>query len=132
MIKANELRVGNVIISEAGVVRTVTGHDIREQWWHEGDPHGSVGASINSIPLTPEWLERCGFKKDRNEDNNSYETYTILKLDGGIACEEDGYFHRITDMDGYYDQRAGIKIEFVHQLQNRYHSLTGEELNVKL
>jgi hypothetical protein len=88
--------------------------------------------NCDPIPLTPEWLERCGFVKEKDEDGNSYSTYTILKLDGGISKEEDGWYHRVTDVDGYYEQRVGVKIEFVHQLQNKFLDQTGEELKIEL
>ena len=123
----NELRVGNYILFKLG-----------------GEGKGKIGSmkrgdfgrfndsEYHPIPLTPEWLERCGLVKVKEEDSNSYLSYSILKLDGVIAKQEDGWYQMITDIDGYHEQNVGVKLEFVHQLQNRYQSLAGEELNVKL
>lgn len=132
MIKANELRKGVIIIDYTGDVREVTGRDIQQQCWHEEGQTGTLGAPLNPIELTPEWLDRLGFEKAKDEDSNHYETWSILKLDGVIAKQEDGWYQMITDVDGYYEQNVGVKLEFVHQLQNRYQSLTGEELENKM
>lgn len=132
MIRVNELRIGNVIVSDAGVVRKVTGHDIREQWRHEEDPHGSTGASINPIPLTPEWLERCGFVIKHEASEQDPFTYSILKMDLDLAKEDDGYCLRFECQDSYYDCNIGTQLLYLHQLQNLFFALSGEELNVKL
>jgi hypothetical protein len=111
MIKANELRVGNIIVSEGGIIRSVTGHDIKEQWWHEGDPHGSAGASINPIALTPERLERCGFTFDLFA---GYYVYELPNKPQGIDSIKVG---------------SGV---YLHQLQNLYFAITGEEIQIKM
>lgn len=129
MIKANELRVGNLVISEAEVVRNVTGHDIKEQWWHEGDPHGSDGASINPIPLTVEWLDRCGLIQKQLEPDDLPQWSNINM---NIAQYTDGFYLYTITSDPWHDQAVGKKIEYVHTLQNISLDLFGEELNVKL
>lgn len=70
---------------------------------------------LSPIPLTPEILEGCGFEKEnvwfcnRNIDikmlDNIYEVYINEIL---------------------------TKVQSLHQLQNLYFALTGEELTVKL
>ena len=57
---------------------------------------------IEPIPLTEEWLIRFGFKKDMVLLTNS-------------------------DGDNFY--LSDFKIEYVHQLQNLYFALTGNELD---
>lgn len=69
------------------------------------------------IPLTEEWLLRFGFEKDRSgyrlDDINS-----LSFSENYIVC--------------WHDKVLGIKqIEYVHQLQNLYFTLTGEELTIK-
>lgn len=73
---------------------------------------------INPIPLTPEWLERCGLhKKFWNSDKD-------LKLE---IYENKAY------IGNNFSTNASIihNINYVHQLQNLYFALTGEELQIK-
>jgi hypothetical protein len=80
-------------------------------------------SAFTPIPLTEEWLMRMGFEKRENGWN---------KLD---ICDE--------FCDLYYEYLSGVHlcvggqhiclphIKFVHQIQNIYHALTGEELEIK-
>jgi hypothetical protein len=139
MIKDTELRKGNLLVLSVNWKDNI--HRIDEIYTDEVKvtsiedggcfPRMKMG-SCNPIPLTPDWLERCGFEKVKEEDSNSYLSYSILKLDDIIAKQKDGWHQMITDVDGYHEQNIGVKLEFVHQLQNRYQSLTGEELEIKL
>lgn len=73
---------------------------------------------INPIPLTPEWLERCGLSKRYwNSDKD-------LKLE---IYENKAY------IGNNFSTNASIvhNINFVHQLQNLYFALAGEELTIK-
>lgn len=69
------------------------------------------------IVLTEDWLIRFGFKKD------------ILPYFGSLIFEKDGITldHDFVLMD--IDKR--VEIKYVHQLQNLYFALTGEELQLK-
>lgn len=74
------------------------------------------------IPLTEDWLEKFGLVCDKDADefeewyNPDVESWFILKDKVG------GY---------YYPYGSSIEIDFVHQLQNLYFALTGEELTLK-
>ena len=74
---------------------------------------------VEPIPLTEEWLLKLGFKKTEWDNFNSYRLmignndYTIVLYSDG-NCE-------VGDI-------ITCKIEYVHQLQNLYFALTGEEL----
>lgn len=73
---------------------------------------------MEPIPLTPEILEMAGF-----EVPDGYND-TVLYKDG-IMID----FHL-----GEYKLRENnrIKLKYLHQLQNLYFALTGEELEIKL
>lgn len=79
---------------------------------------------IEPILLTEEWLLRFGFEKDYNS--------WILKINGGriaIIPQADYYNFAIWSGLGMHDDYAFIsQIKFVHQLQNLYFALTGNEL----
>lgn len=82
---------------------------------------------IEPIPLTPEWLERMGFVKNTREEwdgpkielEHSLEWFTIK-----------GYGPDSFMLMGS-EWTTGKPFQFVHQLQNLYFALTGEELIIK-
>ncbi len=103
-MKASDLRVGNWV-SKHGEYYQITSATIVSLERGESD--------AEPIPLTEEWLLKFGFKR---HPNYSYWFCgrIILVIDNGV------YF--LCDVD------MRIDIKYVHQLQNLYHALTGEEL----
>lgn len=80
--------------------------------------------AFDPIELTPSILEQCGFAKPQNED----ELYFIK---GDCA---DVFFYN--DENGFEchvgNELTYNHIKHLHQLQNLYFSLTGEELKINL
>jgi len=79
------------------------------------------------IPLTPEILEKCGFVEDkynpgRFEKEIDDQHKLVYGSYDGIILECDDTFYNI----------ELSKIQYVHQLQNLYFALTGNELNINL
>jgi hypothetical protein len=75
------------------------------------------------IPITPEILEKCGFVVNGNElmyDVNDIHTFIIESKNVGKY---------------YYTGGEGVElsreIQYVHELQNLYYAIEGEELEVK-
>jgi len=69
------------------------------------------------IPLTEEWLLKFGFE----ESGGHFETNPALWVSiGGLTGPTDIWIH------GEYV--PSVKIGYVHQLQNLYFALTGQEL----
>jgi hypothetical protein len=109
-MKPNELRIGNYV-AYAGSIWKVSGilppHPVKDFYTVELFDNGVVDAKLEDlqpIPLTAEWVKRFGL----NQSN----------LVGGIYTDGDLYI--TVDMPKY-----------VHQLQNLYFALTGEELTIK-
>ena len=125
MIKANELRLGNYVeyhISDS--------MDERKQWWELDKIEGSDiqwltenpdDQDYRPIPLTEEWLiEKMKFHKQNNQ------IYSIgLKL--FISWWNTNSIE--IDING---EVLIINCKYVHELQNIYFALTGEELELKL
>jgi hypothetical protein len=117
-MKANELRVGNYV---KGI-----GHNI--SWLVEGIEtdyiHSSNAwrllSSFEPIPLNTNWLLKLGFKYNNYEELYQKDIFDIDIID-------DVYCHFY--MNEYGDWYRNIK--YVHQLQNLYFALTGEELTIK-
>jgi len=85
---------------------------------------------IQPIPLTEEWLLKCGFKK------NMFGVF-LLDFSGYYLCKNDVGFFLVTDeVDdefGFVPERPILlKIKFIHQLQNFYFALVGEEIKIQI
>jgi hypothetical protein len=123
-MNTNELRIGNLCQDKiSGALLKVTGT-------HENDISFYVidrnlfplqpGWQAEPIPLTEEWLLRFGFEKN---DNNQF-----ILMEGSV----DILFNK--DLNGWTCDGINFSInmtEHVHQLQNLYFVLTGEELKLK-
>jgi hypothetical protein len=118
--RANELRIGNYLSGKQGHV-TVT--EIRENNMvkiHNNTSSFYVGTCLEPIPLTEEWLLKFGFAQINNRftlENFRFHIEKPCNYHGFLFCENHIV---ITD-----------KIKHVHQLQNLYFALTGEELTIK-
>lgn len=119
MIQANELMIGNWVLTEQGHYQ-LTGFDIYKS--DENNLHG-----LQPIQLTEEILIKAGFDKkigityfNKSENNIYNQKYFIDKI----------------EFNEFYFCIAGMgtisKITYLHQLQNLYFALTGEELNINL
>lgn len=115
MIKASELRVGNMLYKD-GIVVTIDARSIFDIW--------DVSDKYDPIPLTPELLERCGFDDLRKEMINvefADKHHAINECDNGWT-----FYPFCTN-----DKDLEINITSLHQLQNLYFALTGSELTIK-
>jgi hypothetical protein len=110
-MKANELRIGNIINigEEINKLELVDFVDIYE---HKTLFH------YQPILLTDEWLIKLGFESDGIEWWNS-----IIIL----AISKQGLWYCPTEQPHCV---VGQKFEYVHQLQNLHYAITGDELNV--
>jgi hypothetical protein len=118
-IKANELRIGNWV--------NVTDKDYQvTQILERGVNCGHIGAMydlVKPIPITTEWLLKFGFKE------KSKWTFVLNTPNGRMLT-----YHLGTKIIHYGSNGYGsgeINCEYVHQLQNLYFALTGEELTIK-
>ena len=113
-MKASELRIGNLFIEEYSdkiikviklekIIITFSGLFL-DKW------------QAKPIPLNEEWLVKFGFETDNIEWWNGIISIGIYK---------DGLFYCPT---GEISLRIGKEIQYLHQLQNLYFTLIGEEL----
>jgi hypothetical protein len=110
-MEANELRMGNWLKRLDNTLFQVTGNDI-----HSMDDLPDY-LKPHPIPLTEEWLLKLGILK------NGHNCFT-----SGGWCEL--YFvNGVLNFE--YDDKTIAIAENVHQLQNLYFALTGEELTIK-
>ena len=118
MISKNELRIGNWAqvlgvykdsFLKAGIVQVDAELILLVE-------QSKVG--LLPIPLTPEILEKCGFKGDKM----SLGLLTIKVMQNWVNVYDE-FIHA---------SGVSFPCEHLHQLQNLYYALTGEELEVKI
>jgi hypothetical protein len=146
MIKAHELRIGNSVsvmlksflaIDTADekpfVVLAVGESTVMIKPWSCGQKEDIPLEYVNPIALTPEMLEKAGFK--RKEDSSEE---VIAFSDSGRDITQLITTVRFcnSDITLYYEHEKfyykGRRQSFLHQLQNLYFALTGEELEITL
>lgn len=133
MIKASELRIGNLLnwdcdnlCAGEGYVSEIYEHGFRFVSNKGCHPNGDEYKEIKPIPITAEWLEKFGFDKITEGGDNFCDEY--LKSPVLIHCDgEDFWF----GFDAGPKLRRNFAITSLHQLQNLYFALTGEELKIK-
>lgn len=118
MIKATELRIGNWV---DGGYNDRLYYRIKEHDFLNTD-----FAITKPIPLTEEILLKCGF-----DFFNTCLYHPVIKHQYQFRFYENDLYY------GFYGECEFIKetqqpIKYLHQLQNLFYSLTGEELNVEL
>ena len=132
-MKSNELRIGNILTVGRYDVKVIEIHHLGvqvcdlEETQDTWEPYVD---RIKPIPLTEEWLLKFGFE-NIDKGGNDFITYTdsehnyYLQID---VRRKDGKY-LILD-NSFDDLRAFsmVDIEYVHQLQNLYFALTGNEL----
>ena len=123
-MKANELRQGNIvdkgIIHWIGFFNGIPSVGVLENEYDSFTKTVKL-KSIKPIPLTEEWLIKFGFVKSLD--------YWVISNKGffvGVTLKE--VIYPMFDIDNPMLIKT---LKHVHQLQNLYFALTGEELTIK-
>lgn len=122
-LQANELRFGNWVNYD-GFPNTVLSiispeprpDRFKDQWVIEINPPDSFNVTLSDllpIPLDESWLKRGGFEASRNNPRSFHYYEYYIENDGFWIAGPD---YLLTD------------ISYVHQLQNLFFALTGQEL----
>lgn len=115
-MKVNELRVGNWTNNNVENVK-LSKKDLIFLLTNDNEHFA------NPIPLTEEWLIKFGFE----EDDDDYLKSITESLDLQVNIKR----NRIV-LEGYDGVNfLEIKPQYVHQLQNLFYYLCGEELQIK-
>jgi hypothetical protein len=121
-MKAEELRIGNWVKGDYSGEKQATIENISDL------QNGNV--YLSPIPITEEWLKRFGFK--------IYDDcYAAIDLRGRynrkliICLDEHNIWCIAPSMNDFYTDdyfTDDIELPYIHQLQNLYYALTGQEL----
>jgi hypothetical protein len=139
-MKANELRIGNYVrFSEDGTIFTVD--SIEEKGLVVQNEEETAWIELEEfepIPLTEEWFLKFGFEIKNHFSIHKTPIYFKGEMDIDYCFsyadfrEDYSFYVEYTDSpfdsdtDKLYPVSLGIK--YVHQLQNLWFTLTGEEL----
>lgn len=138
MIKANELRIGNWIADRGGKEWQIYSWESRDKVSAEtpmlfrtikGHPLTEYVQYLKPIPLTEERLEKFGFERRESKMYDGHlDVWYFYIHDGKIMFNTE----LVTDGEIIIQfRRFPIVVKYVHQLQNLYFALTGEELEFK-
>lgn len=138
MIQPNELRLGNYVQDRGGKVLKIdtfeTTHNGEEYVLKVGQrmfvngnevhPLTEYSDYLQPIPLSDEWLAKFGF------DDDGFRQYTLLnwgiKVVESLASKGSWIVYQ-----GFLRQFQEIaEVQYIHQLQNLFFALTGEELKL--
>jgi hypothetical protein len=125
MIDKRELRIGNKVASPKHglVIATIQGIATNNIVMLEEVSTYDFFSDIEPIPLTPEWLLKFGFTDEGSHDYGEHwwtHPKSEASFDGDAFCYTD-------DWGIHY---LGIA-KFIHQFQNNFYCMTGEELTIK-
>lgn len=134
MIKANELRVGNIVniiaIDQNIVIKSISEVDNLAglfTWLEKNEEYEDSLTAIEPIPLSSDVLLRCGFIDPAgNSFGCRLEVNTVDEL---CWYRQDNSLRYQTKLDGF---TRDFNIKNLHQLQNLYFALTGKELEINL
>jgi len=134
MIKAEELRIGNVLellandmkfplptgryvnVTEIKKDRIQVNMKLKNNEF--GFTFNRRFKTLQPIPLTEEWILKCGFEKINKSSVNAQFTFK-----GRIIVIRDGNF---------VDYGSSVILPTIHKLQNFIYALTNEELKIEL
>jgi hypothetical protein len=123
-MKASELRIGNLVEYKNQYINVSGIGPFGIQ--SEGKEYLIIAKfstpDIQPIPLTEEWLLKFGFKWKGLISKGRY--LTIFTPCGKALFFKDNYFI-------FSGVTIETQIKYVHQMQNLYFALTGEELTLK-
>lgn len=127
-MEAKELRIGNFIFNGNNQIVEINIDRLRLL---------EKGINYEPIPLTQEWLLKFGFKKQKavyipvfSKRTNSKIWFSVY---GREEYQDPNELH-INDPKKWFSveyNKFDVKIKYIHQLQNIYWCLTGEELTLK-
>lgn len=142
MIDPKTLMIGNYLTFLGETVEVVGIHHLKERpemyWISMKDAIDAKMIHFKPIPLTEQWLLDFGFEKDKNDwfcfDYQAYiPAYVgiepeIYQISYNLDSRRFSVIEKYEELTSIY---MGYKVEFVHQLQNLYLTLTGNHLTLK-
>ena len=126
-LSARELRLGNLVEYKGTVqaIKSISEDGVESIWKKGDDLCVHEAAEANGIPITEEWLLDIGFEKNENSFD---EEWSIDGFDIHKHGDKYPLAVRGTEECTHLVQFFAHQTKYVHQLQNLYFTITGEEL----
>jgi len=118
MINPKELRIDNLIKDFTGQIWTVEN-------LNNNFINNSPDDYFSPIELTEEWLTKLGFKNGNKEQSNC-DLWGHYWIEGQEEFELSG-----EEGECFFLNTFDRKYKHVHEIQNLFYCLTGEELTIK-
>lgn len=127
-ISANELRIGNWVLYQGQfkIVRYIQ-IDRIGSIKKNLQPQTILLSKCHGIPLTEEILLKCGF-----EYSEPFPNIRCILIKDNFEIGLDGDDFSLNQMSVRINKAIIIKVKYLHQLQNLYFALTGQELEINL
>ena len=119
-----DLKIGNFVnwngpmLTEFAIISSISTEEVSFRCGDYG-----LMEEIQPIPLTEQWLKDFGFEKEL--DNSMVKGDIAIFLDRRFKTN---LFLRDNQENKWFSFNS--KVEYVHQIQNLYFSLTGSELTL--
>lgn len=112
-MKSNEIRTGNIVAvgNEIRMVETI----------------GTNCDSLSPVPLNAKWMRRLGFAIGTAKIGKSQVT-TWTNDSPNLVIEQESNTHFYWNTSGL---SVDVNLKYVHELQNLYFALTGNELEIQ-
>lgn len=123
-MEATELRLNNLLMYDDIIVPIIGMENSSESVLVKINPETAVDyKKLKPIALTAEWFSKLGFKE-------AYRSPTRIRFDLPNYCRYDFDLDSNKILEGFLFFGNYIKCRYLHQLQNIYYTLTGEELKI--
>lgn len=122
MIQAHELRIGNYVLLPDRKDPVIVDQILRYEITVLETGRFFNLKHVEPIALTTEWLTKFGF--DLIESRKTKNTYKSKDCAFPVYFFSDGVFSML-------NPKWDVVLTYVHQLQNLYFALTGEDLKIR-
>ena len=119
-MKSTELRIGNLVYDDRMIITKVFSLDEDEI------NHDDLTHNYSGIPLAAAWMHKFGFEIDGVLFYKYFDPRMKIRFFNGNSDECD-----ICQDDKFISFKWG-HIKYVHQLQNLFFALSGQELTIKM
>lgn len=141
-MKPTDIRIGNVV-NDNIIVKDINECGVnRKSWADDSDTYDACfdagdGELIRPVLLTEDWLEKFGFHSKYKSVHMQWTKFTegadlnFRCFNVNQASDEDDEGNSIEQKQQFWWDFK-IELKYVHQLQNLFYALVGQELSLRL